>query len=107
MGASLQLLTDINGVKAQDAKWLPSDLQVDNVMKLLLVIAIESSALIQITKNGGINWVSINSGLSLNANCEYTFDVHVKAGDLFNVRTNDPSGTNIIWFRLVKSTTEG
>lgn len=107
MGASLQLLFDTSGAKASNAKWLASDLQVGDIMKFLLVIAVSSSSVIQITKNGGVDWVSINSGLSINAQCEYTFDVHVKAGDLFNVRTNDPAGTNIIWFRLIKSTTEG
>jgi len=107
MAKSKKSLGSTDGAKAQNAEWFATDIIIDDYLKLVISIAENTGVIVEITKNSGSDWVSLNSNVLLIANSEHTFDVHVKPGDLFNIRTPTGGGTTIFWARVAAIQTEG
>ncbi len=106
MGKSKKILGSTSGVKAQNAEWFASDIVIDDNVKTIISIAEDTGVTVEITKDSGTTWASLFSGAALTANAEHTFDVHVRTGDLFNMRTPTVGGTTVHWCRIDSIQTE-
>lgn len=107
MPKSIQIAVNIpNGVKTQNSLWM-SDYAVTDLGKFRCNICISSEKRVEYTINGGTNWMLLNGGIALKANCAYGFDIYVRAGDLINFRCPDTGGTTVILGRLDSIKDEG
>jgi len=53
---------DTNGVKAQNIEWFGTDLSINNTTKFRISVAVSAAVVLEITKNGGTQWVTLNAG---------------------------------------------
>jgi hypothetical protein len=107
MPKSIQIAVDIpTGVKAQNVEWM-NDYAVDDLGKFRCNIAVSSESVVEFTVDSGSNWIMLNAGNDLLANCSYGFDIYVRAGDLINFRTPTVGGTTVILARLDSVKDEG
>ena len=75
--------------------------------KVRITIVVNSNVPIQCTIDDGTTWLSFNQGNNIIANGIFAFDMPLRNGDLFNLRTTDPSGTTVLLCRLDQVTNEG
>lgn len=106
MGKSIKAVDEATGVKVQNAEWFASDIVISDTEKLVISISEDTGVIVEITKNSGATWVTLFSGTALTIDSEHTFDVHVRSGDLFNMRTPTVGGTTINWCRIDALQTE-
>ncbi len=108
MPKSISIAVDIPQTAfAQDIEWLSTDYRVDDLGKFRCNIVVSSEVAVDYTINSGTNWIKINAGDNLLANCGYGFDIYVRAGDLINFRTPTAGGTTVILGRLDSIKDEG
>jgi hypothetical protein len=109
MARSLLALAQTNGAKAQNEKWLNQDLNyiTNQAGKLRITIAMNMAIKVEVTLDGGSNWLFLNSDTTIPANSLFIFDVPVRLGDKFNLRTQNPAGVNVIVCRIDQVITEG
>ena len=107
MPKSIQIAVDIpTGAKAQNVEWM-NDYAVDDLGKFRCNIVVSSDSVVEYTINSGTNWMKLNSGEVLKANCSYGYDIFVRASDLVNFRTPTIGGTTLILGRLDSVKNEG
>ena len=113
LGTSYQALAvgDTSGAKAQNAEWFSSDITRTGgpqfSSKYRVSLAIDAEKTVEITLNSGTNWIKLNGGTALTANCAYIFDIPVRASDTFNVRIPDSSGATVVYCRVDEVFSEG
>ncbi len=97
MGKSLRPLGNTSGGKAQNAEYFASDITPDDTGTL--VINLSGTAVdVEITKDGGVSWVSLVS--TLTANTDTVITTGVRAGDAINFRTINVAGITLDYFRV-------
>ena len=107
MPKSISIAVDIpTGAKAQNEEWMIVDFKVYDLGKFRCNIAVSSDSVVEYFVDG-TNWLKINEGVVLKANCAYGFDIYVRAGDLVNFRTPTGGGTTLILGRLDSVKDEG
>jgi len=99
MVSALFVKGEASGAKAQNEEWLASDFEpgtrANKALRLILQIAISvQDAIIEITLDG-TNFDALNSGVALTQGNVFTFDIFVKNGDKFNIRTPTGGGTTV------------
>jgi len=107
MGKSVRPLDDFSGVKAQNIEWFATDIKINDTGKIRMNVVVNSAVDVEITKDSGGVWIDLNSGNNLGIDDETNFSIPVRAGDLFNVRTTNASGTTVRYCRLDFITNEG
>lgn len=108
MPKSINIAFDIpTGAKTQNEEWLTEDFFVDDLGKFRFNIVVNSAVVVEYTVDSGNNWIKINAGDALIANCSYGFDLYVRATDLINLRTPTVNGTTLILGRLDSIKDEG
>ena len=100
MGKSIQPVNSTSGAKAQNVEWFASDIVVEDTQKLIISLAVSASVVVEITKNSGTDWVALNSNVVLIVDAEHIFDVMVRAGDTFNMRTPTGGGATLAHCRI-------
>lgn len=95
------------GAKAQNVEWLTTDYRVDDIGKFRCNVATSTAVVVEYTIDSGSNWLKINAGDALVANCSYGFDIYVRPADLLNFRTATAGGTTVILGRLDSIKDEG
>ena len=100
MASALYIRGTTSGAKAQNAEWLASDVESGvksgKVLRLILQIQLSvQAAVVEITTDGGATFGALNSGTALTTGNLFTFDIFVKFGDLFNLRTPTGGGTTV------------
>ena len=109
----VKIIGEATGAKAQNVEWFSADLQEQQVSeqfgasKFRLTIGINSEVKVQVTLDSGSNWLYLNGGNALVADSIYMFDVGVRDGDNFNMRTDDASGTTVKLCRVSEVSMEG
>jgi hypothetical protein len=107
MPKSIQIAVDIpTGSKTQNVKWM-NDYAVDDLGKFRCSLAVDTDSVIEYTVNGGTDWLKLQGGENLLANCSYGFDIYVRAGDLINFRTPTAGGATVLLGRLDSIKDEG
>ena len=106
MGKSKKALGSTSGVKTQNTEWFATDIVIDDNIKAIISVAENTGVTVEVTKDSGTTWVSLFSGAALTVDAEHTFDVHVRTGDLFNMRTPTVGGTTVHWCRIDSIQTE-
>ena len=112
-GTHVEVVGDSSGTKAQNAEWLAPDLSPETLSsdqeasKFRLSVAVSSAVDVQCTLDSGTTWLKINSGNNLIADALYIFDIPVRFGDTFNLRTTNGSGTTIRVCRVSEVSMEG
>ena len=108
MPKSIQIAVDIpTGVKVQFAEWLTNDYEVTDLGKFRCNIALSADTVVEYTVDSGVNWLMLNNGDVLKANCSYGFDIYVRAGDLINFRTTTTGNRLLLLGRLDSIKDEG
>ena len=109
----VKVIGEASGAKAQNAEWFSADLQEQQISeqfgasKFRLTLAISSEVAVQVTLDSGSTWVYLNASDPLKADSLYMFDVGIRDGDNFNMRTNDSSGTTVRFCRVSEVSMEG
>jgi len=75
--------------------------------KVRVTLAVSSNSVIEATLDDGVTWLKFNQGNNILAESIYDFDLPLRNGDLFNLRTTNPSGTTVRLCRLDQVTNEG
>jgi len=113
VGTHVEVTGEASGTKAQNAEWFSSDLSPETLSsdqeaaKFRLTVAVSSAVDLQCTLDSGSTWLKINSGNNLVAEALYIFDIPVRFGDTFNLRTTNGSGTTIKICRVSEVGMEG
>jgi hypothetical protein len=109
----VKVIGEASGAKSQNTEWFSSDLQEQAVneqfgaSKFRVTLAISSEVKVQLTLDSGTTWVYFNEDSALKADSIYVFDVPVRQGDTFNMRTNDSAGTTVRFCRVSEVSMEG
>ena len=109
----IEVVGEAAGTKAQNAEWFAADLSPETLSsdqeasKFRLSVAVSSAVDVQCTLDSGTTWLKINSGNNLIADALYIFDIPVRFGDTFNLRTTNASGTTIRVCRVSEVSMEG
>jgi hypothetical protein len=109
----VKIIGEASGAKAQNVEWFSADLQEQQVSeqfgasKFRLTLAISSEVAVQVTLDSGTTWVYLNASDAIKADSLYMFDVGVRQGDNFNMRTDDSSGTTVRFCRVSEVSMEG
>ena len=109
----VKIIGEASGAKAQNAEWFSADLQEQQVSeqfgasKFRITLAVNAEKKVQVTLDSGSNWVYLNEGNALVADSLYMFDVGVRDGDNFNMRTDEASGTTVTLCRVSEVSMEG
>ena len=109
----VEVIGSASGSKAQNAEWFAADLSPETLSsdqeasKFRLSVAVSSAVDVQCTLDSGTTWLKINSGNNLIADALYIFDIPVRFGDTFNLRTTNGSGTTIRVCRVSEVSMEG
>ena len=107
MAERITAVGETSGSKAQNIEWFSSDLKRNQTTKFRVNIALDTSVVIEITKDSGTTWVTLNGGVALVLDSEYTFDIPIRTGDLFNIRIPTGGGATVHWCRIDRINTEG
>jgi hypothetical protein len=60
-----------------------------------IMIAVESNAIFEFTRNNGTKWHKVNRGNAILANDARLFYVYIKSGDVFNIRNKTGSAVTV------------
>ena len=106
MASALFVKGEASGAKAQNEEWLGTDFspgtRLNKALRLILQISLSvQDAIVEITLDGGGTFSALNSGTALTIGNTFTFDVFVKNGDDFNIRTPTGGGTTVVNFVAV------
>ncbi len=108
MPKSIQIAVDIpTGTKAQNIEWMGNDYEVDDLGKFRCNIAVDTDSIVEYTIDSGTNWLQLNAGDVLLANCSYGFDIYVRAGDQINFRSPSAGSRDLLLGRLDSIKDEG
>ena len=108
MPKSIQVAKDVPaGSFSQNQSWLSPDYYINDLGKLRVNVALSTASVVEYTVNGGVNWIKINAGDALIVNCSYGFDVYVRAGDQFNLRSPTSGTTTVVLCRTDSIKDEG
>lgn len=99
-----------NVVVVTNQEWFTNDIKFSirqgSASKLRVSIAVSSNSVIQFTVDGS-TYISFNEDKNIIANSLYNFDVPIRNGDFFNLRTTNPSGTTVVVCRVDQVPVEG
>ncbi len=106
MASALFVKGEASGAKAQNEEWLASDFEpgtrANKALRLILEISLSvQNAIIEVTFDSGVTFSALNSGTALTIGNTFLFDVFVKNGDQFNIRTPTGGGTTVIKFLAI------
>jgi len=108
MPRSIQIAVDvIPNSYAQNVPWLTPYYKINDLGKFRCNIALGTANVVEYTVDGGANYIKINSGNALIANCAYGFDLYVRAGDNLNFRSPTAGNTIVIMTRCDSIKDEG
>jgi hypothetical protein len=109
----VEVVGSASGSKAQNAEWFAADLSPETLSsdqeasKFRVSVAASSAVDVQFTLDSGTTWLKLNSGNSVVAEALYIWDIPVRFGDTFNMRTTDGSGTTVRICRISEVGMEG
>ena len=95
------------GAKTQNAGWLANDIVPTKDSKIRMTVCLDTTVKIEVTLDGGTKFVSLNENNSLVADSLFMFDIGVRVGDKFNIRTPTVGGATIVICRLDEVSGEG
>lgn len=102
---------EATGTKAVNDEWFATDLdpgeRATRASKFKVTIAVDAAVIIETTNDSGTNWCALNAGVALAVNNLYTFDVAVRNGDKFNMKTSTTGGCTILICRVDEVIGEG
>ncbi len=109
--AGVNAIGSATGVKAQNAEWFATDLSpvviAPKVAKFRIIVSCSAAVVVDVTLDSGSNWTALNSGKVVGIDQLFTFDVPVRNGDTFNMRTPTAGGCTVDICRVDTVTGEG
>ena len=107
MGKSVRAFGETSGVKTQNTEWFASDITSDDVGKYRVNISVDTAVVVEITKDSGATWITINSGSALSVDDESIFSIPIRSPDTFNIRIPTAGGATVNHCRIDFVTNEG
>ena len=109
----VEVIGSASGSKAQNAEWFAADLSPETLSsdqeasKFRVSVAASSAVDVQFTLDSGTTWLKLNSGNSVVAEALYIWDIPVRFGDTFNMRTSTSGGCTVRVCRISEVGMEG
>ncbi len=108
--ANVQPAGATTGAKAQNAEFFAADLLpfvlAQYAAKNKISISVSAAVVIEITLDSGSNWTALNAGVAIGVDQLFTFDVAIRNGDTFNMRTPTGGGATVDICRVDEVTSE-
>jgi len=109
--AGVNAIGSTTGSKTQNTEWFATDLSpvvlAPKTAKFRITVSCSATVIVEITLDSGSNWTALNSGTAIGADEIFLFDVPVRNGDTFNMRTPTAGGCTVDICRIETVTGEG
>ena len=87
MASSIKPVGEVTGAKGILEEWFTQDLITNDTTKYRLHISITPPSTVEYTLDGGGTWNFVKLGVTLEDKSGHEFDVPIRTGDEFNLRS--------------------